>query len=185
MPRASADTTRAQPRWLQVAVPLLLVARVASAVYENHHPSLPNSLMAWVPLAQARVLSRERNIPILYDFTAEWCEPCHELERQVFNDADAARLINASYIPVRLVDRMNEEGENPPEVDALQREFKVTGFPTLAFALPDQKKPSTLSGYQGYSETLEFLLLPSPRGFIPKKKTPAPPPPPEPAPQAP
>ncbi len=177
MPPVSPRTTRSQPRWLLVALPVLLGARVASTVYEKHHPSQPHSQVRWLSLEEARVLSRERNLPILYDFTAAWCEPCHMLERQVFNDLDAAQKINGAYLPVRVTDRMNEEGENPPEVKALQKRFEVLNFPTLVYVAPDGGKVNKLSGYRGYSETLEFLLLPSPRGFVPQKKRPPPTPP--------
>lgn len=127
--------------------------------------------MAWGPLEEARRLSRERGRPILYHFTAEWCEPCHLLERQVFSDAAAARLINAAYVPVRLMERTKEEGENPPGVEALQRAYEVVNFPSLTFALADEKgvKDRMLRGFNGYSETPEFLRLPSPRGFIPRR----------------
>ncbi len=167
---ASPGSTRTVPRWLLVAVPLLLVARVASGLYEKHHPPLPHSLVAWVPLEQAESLSRERGLPILYDFSADWCTPCHMLDRDVFNSDADARRINARYIPVRLTDRRNEDGENLPAVQALVDKHKVFAFPTLVLVSPDGQELGKKNGYTGYTDTLKFLKLPTPSGRRPAPK---------------
>ncbi|HEX8823831.1 MAG TPA: thioredoxin family protein [Archangium sp.] len=164
---ANPGATHALPRWLLVVVPLLLAARVASGLYEKDHPPVPSSLVAWVPLEQAEALSRERGVPILYEFSADWCGPCHMLERDVFDsDADARRL-NARYVAVRVKDRREEEGENPPAVQALIDKYKVGAFPTLVLVMPDGKELGQKRGYHGYTETLKFLRLPTPSGRRP------------------
>ncbi|MFL5357477.1 thioredoxin family protein [Archangium sp.] len=161
---AESGSTRALPRWLVVAVPLLLGARVASGFYEKAHPSIPSGLVAWVPLEQAEALSRERNLPILYDFSADWCMPCQMLDRDVFNEDKAARYINASYIPVRVTDRTNEDGENVPAVKALIEKYKVLGFPAVITVSPDGRNVRQKRGYDGYTDTMHFLRLPTPSG---------------------
>jgi thiol:disulfide interchange protein len=157
-----SGSTRALPRWLLVAVPLLLGARVASGLYEKHHPSRPWSLVAWVPLEQAEALSRERQLPIVYSFSADWCVPCHIMERELFDRDEAAHAINARYIPVRVKDVQEEQGENPPEVQALIRKYKIQVFPTLVLVMPDGKELNQRRGYGGYTEMMKFLRLPTP-----------------------
>lgn len=159
---ADSGSTRALPRWLVVAVPLLLGARVASGLYEKAHPSTPSSLVAWVPPEQAEALSRERNLPILYDFSAEWCLPCKMMDRDMFDADFAARYINASYIPVRVTDRTEEEGENAPVVKELIEKYKPMGFPTLVVVSPDGRNVRRKGGYDGYTDTMTFLRLPTP-----------------------
>ncbi|AKJ06091.1 thioredoxin-like protein [Archangium gephyra] len=155
-------STRALPRGLLVAAVLLLGARVASAVYEQHHPSQPWSLVAWVPLEQAEALSRERHLPILYYFSADWCSPCQVMERDVFNNDYAARNINTRYIPVKLKDRRQEEGENLPAVQALIKAHSVSSFPSFAIVGLDGKRQRLTRGYGGYTSTLQFLRIPTP-----------------------
>ncbi|MFE8596424.1 DUF255 domain-containing protein [Archangium violaceum] len=162
MRRVDPGSTRALPRGLLVAAVLLLGARGASALYEKHNPSQPWSLVAWVPLEQAEALSRERHLPILYYFSADWCSPCHIMERDVFNDDYAARGINARYIPVKLKDRREEEGVNPPAVQALIKAHSVSGFPSFAVVGVDGKRLRLKQGYGGYTSTLQFLLIPTP-----------------------
>lgn len=164
---ADSGSTRALPRWLVVAVPLLLGARVASGLYEKAHPSIPSSLVAWVPLEKAEAISRERNIPILYDFSADWCEPCKMLDREVFNRDIAAQLINERYIPVRVTDRTNEDGENLPAVKELIEKHKIFGFPVIITVSPDGKVVRQKRGYDGYTETMRFLRIPTPSGRRP------------------
>jgi thiol:disulfide interchange protein len=149
---------------LVVAVPLLLVARVASGLYEKHHPPIPHSLVAWVPLEQAEALSRERGVPIFYKFTADWCEPCHTMDREVFDSDEDARRINARYVAVRVKDRMQEEGENPPAVQALMDKYRIVAFPTLVIVTPEGTELAQKRGYKGYTETLQFLRMPTPSG---------------------
>ncbi|WP_375766903.1 thioredoxin family protein [Archangium gephyra] len=160
-------STRVLPRGLLVAAVLLLGARVASGLYEKQHPSEPWSLVAWVPLEQAQAISRERNVPILYYFSADWCSPCQVLEHDVFNDDYAARGINTRYIPVKLKDRRQEEGENPPAVQALINKLGVHAFPSFAIVMPDGKTQSLTRGYNGYTGTLQFLRIPTPSGRRP------------------
>jgi thiol:disulfide interchange protein len=159
---ANPGASRALPRWLVVAVPLLLVARVASGLYEQAHPSVPHSLVAWVPLEQAEALSRERGVPIVYKFTADWCEPCHMMDREVFDSDEDARRINARYVAVQVKDRMDEEGQNAPAVQALIDKYKIVAFPTLVIVTPEGREIGQKRGYRGYTETLQFLRLPTP-----------------------
>lgn len=159
---ADSGSTRALPRWLVVAVPLLLGARVASGFYEKAHPSIPSTLVTWVPLEQAEALSHERGLPIFYDFSADWCGPCQAMERELFSETLAARHINAHYIPVHVTDRTNEDGENVPAVKELLEKYKVFGFPVLVVVSPDGKNVRTKRGYEGYTETMHFLRLPTP-----------------------
>lgn len=164
MRRVDPGSTRALPRGWLVAAVLLLAARVASGFYEKQHPSEPWSLVAWVPLEQAEALSRERHLPILYYFSADWCSPCQTLERDVFSNDYAARNINTRYIPVKLKDRREEEGENLPAVQAILDANSVSGFPSFAIVGPDGKRQRLNRGYGGYTSTLQFLLIPTPSG---------------------
>ena len=157
MRRAERGSSRALPRGLVGVVLLLLAARVAGALYESSHPSVPTSLVNWVPLEQAEALSRERRLPIFYEFGAEWCEPCKDLNAEVFNDDETAREINATYIPVRVVDARQDEGSNSPEVAELVSRFRVEVLPTLLIVTPEGKVVKTRFGYGGITETRLFF----------------------------
>jgi thiol:disulfide interchange protein len=140
---------RRWPRALLAAVPVLLGLRLVLPE--------PRDQVAWVPLAEAARVSAERGRPILYDFTAAWCGPCARLEREVFSDPRQAAFVNERFVPVKVVDRAKEDGENPPPVASLEARLQVRGFPTLVVAGPDGPALNQLTGYRSHRWVVRFL----------------------------
>lgn len=95
--------------------------------------------------------------PILYDFTAAWCPPCHRLDTEGLSDPRIASLVNSSYLLSRVVDRKREDGKNPPATDELEGRYSVNAFPTLVVATPDGRLIARLQGYPGRESLLHFL----------------------------
>lgn len=87
--------------------------------------------------------------PTLYNFTADWCVICARLERDLFAEAGDARWISERFVPVRVLDRKREDGQNDETVAELRERFKVTGFPTLVVVAPDGRVLTRVVGYSG------------------------------------
>jgi hypothetical protein len=79
------------------------------------------------------------------------------MARDVFADAAAAREIERSFVPVRVLDRSREDGRNVAAVDSVQRRYGVDAFPTLVVAMPGAMRFERTSGYGGRAATLEWL----------------------------
>ena len=155
-PRSAAGGTRSTP-WLLLGIAaVLLVLRIVTGVLENHHPPDVLDLVAWRPISETESVARLSGKPILYDFTADWCPPCRLMKREVFGDADEARKISTVFIPIRVLDRAREDGQNSPEVAALQARYHITGFPTLIVVSPGNQ-PQVLDGYPGRAQTIGWL----------------------------
>lgn len=148
------SSQRALPVWLPVAVAALIVARVISSRYAVKSAT---DLIRWVPAERAARMAGMTQKPILYEFTAEWCGPCHQLEEEVFRDSRLAALINEKFIPVKVVDRKRETGTNPPEVARLEAQYRVVAFPTVVVAHHRRNPPATLVGYQGAAHFEDFI----------------------------
>jgi thiol:disulfide interchange protein len=165
-PRA-AHSTRRSPTVLLIAALVLVAARVATGLYEERHPpSLPD-LVHWRPIDAAVAEARQTRKPLLYDFTADWCAPCQTMKRDLFADREAAARIERMFVPVRVLDRRQEEGRNPAEVDSLQRRFHIESFPTLVVVPAAGGDSTVLVGYQGRQAALQQLAEAQVRSMMP------------------
>ena len=102
--------------------------------------------------------------PILLDIGAVWCHWCHVMDRESYENAEVARIINESFIPVK-VDR-----DERPDIDA-RYQVAVSaltgqgGWPLTAFLTPDGRPffggtyfpPDDRSGRPGMKRLLEAI----------------------------
>lgn len=114
-------------------------------------------LVAWRPREKAAAAARSEGKPVLYDFTAAWCVPCHRLDTEGWGDPRVASLVNGSYLPARVVDREREDGKNPAAIEELQRRYSVRAFPTLVVADADGREIAKLEGYGAKEGLVRFL----------------------------
>jgi thiol:disulfide interchange protein len=150
-------SARAFPRALVLLAAAFLVARVATGVIEERHPSRVADTIAWRDPQDAVTLARQTGKPILYEFGAEWCGPCHLLQNEVFADPRDAQVIESRYVPVQVTDRQREDGRNSPDVQALQDRYRIQAFPTLVMVDPDAGELGRLEGYPGARAVVQTL----------------------------
>jgi len=146
-----ASSTRARPTVLIVVAAILFAARLTAGVSEALHPPRPGGLVAWRALDGAAAAAAAEHKPILYDFSASWCEPCRKMERELFANPEDAGFINGSYIPVRVTD-----DDKSAAAAKLATQHEVEGLPTLLVVYPTGE-PRRLQGYPGRRSTLMFL----------------------------
>jgi len=90
----------------------------------------------WGDAAFSRAKSDDK--PILLDIGAVWCHWCHVIDRESYENAEIAKIINEHFIPVK-VDR-----DERPDVDsryqsAISAISGQGGWPLTGFLLPDGK----------------------------------------------
>ncbi len=88
--------------------------------------------------AEAFERARTEDKPVLLDIGAVWCHWCHVMDRESYENADTAAVINEHFIAVK-VDR-----DERPDVDARYQAAVSTisgqgGWPLTAFLTPDGK----------------------------------------------
>src|ERR687889_1228506 len=103
--------------------------------YLLQHQDNPVDWFPWGEEALAR--AREEDKPLLVSIGYSACHWCHVMERESFEDSETARLMNESFVCVK-VDR-----EERPDVDAIYMEACQAmtghgGWPLNVFATPEQ-----------------------------------------------
>jgi thiol:disulfide interchange protein DsbD len=87
-------------------------------------PTIP-----WMPydddlLAEAR----EKDLPVVIDFSAEWCIPCKELDHETFSDPEVIEAAK-KVMPLRADLTHSASGD----VVELRRKYRIRGVPTIVF----------------------------------------------------
>src|ERR1700759_2520047 len=87
---------------------------------------------------EAFAAAQRENKPMLLDIGAVWCHWCHVMDRESYEDAGTARLINENFIAVK-VDR-----DERPDVDTRYQAAGAAmagqgGCPLTAFLTPEGK----------------------------------------------
>lgn len=84
---------------------------------------------------------------VIYEFYADWSDPCKKMETSALSNAQIKELIDAHYMPVRITDKFKETGgRNPRLVTDLQKKFRVFAFPTLVIVDSVGEPAATLVG---------------------------------------
>lgn len=76
---------------------------------------------------------------VLFDFYTQWCIPCKQMEKHIFEQKRVADIVKEQFIKIR-VDAEKGEGV------ILSRTYGVTGYPTLIFVNGDNKEIGRLHG---------------------------------------
>jgi uncharacterized protein len=108
----------------------------ASSAYLRSAMHQPVEWQEWGEAAFAKAQSEDK--PILLDIGAVWCHWCHVMDRESYESAETARIINEQFIAVK-VDR-----DERPDVDtryqaAVSAISGQGGWPLTAFLTPDGK----------------------------------------------
>lgn len=111
----------------------------------------------WRAIKAGEAEAKKSGKPALYFFTADWCGPCHLLEKQVFAVPDVAAQVEKDFVPIVVQDRMRETGRSAPEMLALANRYGLRGFPTLVVSRPHLAANVTLVGWEGRAAAVEFL----------------------------
>jgi thiol:disulfide interchange protein DsbD len=95
--------------------------------------------------------ARSKNLPVVIDFSAEWCIPCEELDRETFNQPE---VIEAARKVLPLRADLTQSGSD--EVLKLRRKYDIRGVPTIVFIDANGKERTDLRVVQ-FIEKEEFV----------------------------
>lgn len=101
---------------------------------------------------QARAKARGEGKPLMIAFSATWCDPCHELEQEVFN----APQVRARLVRDVILLKLDFDALGAGDAMLLQR-FEVSGLPRVAFEASDGHFIRAAS-FEGKISSQDFLL---------------------------
>lgn len=102
--------------------------------------------------AAAMAAAKKEKKPVLLLFTgSDWCPPCKKLHAEVFASDEFKAWAKDKVVLLELDFPRNKEqpAELAKQNKELQKEFKVSGYPTVIFVDAKGKKLHSSSGYGG------------------------------------
>ncbi|HEX3910646.1 MAG TPA: thioredoxin domain-containing protein [Solirubrobacteraceae bacterium] len=142
-------------------MPNALIAETSP--YLRQHAENPVDWLPWGEQALQRALAEDK--PLLVSIGYSACHWCHVMERESFEDARTAELMNEAFVCVK-VDR-----EERPDVDAIYMEAVQSmtgqgGWPLNVFLTPEQLPfyggtyfpPQARQGMPSWTQVLEAIV---------------------------
>lgn len=107
-----------------IAAAILLVALPAGPLRQRRDsPGIP-----WMPFSEAKLAeASSAGKPVMIDFTADWCVPCHELDHRTFSDPGVIELAGR-FVPLRV--DMTRVGEREK---LILEKYEIKGVPIIIF----------------------------------------------------
>jgi thiol-disulfide isomerase/thioredoxin len=136
----SYGSTTSVPNWLLVSTLLFLITRAGLTISETFNPPKASEEIQWRTPATITPSDRGSDKLFFYEFSAQWCEPCKQLESTALSSRAVVEMLNKKFVPVQVVDRKREDGKNKPDTQELEDMFSIQAFPTMVVALPDGTK---------------------------------------------
>ncbi len=137
------------------------LAAVAAALWFAV-PFPARSEIGWTPFSE-EALSRATELrrPVVLDFVADWCIPCHEMDATTFADSRVIEL--ASQFSMLRADLTLEN----QQTETLTTRFGVRGVPTLIVLNGEGTEVARFVGYVGPDELLSAMARALPPSELP------------------
>jgi thiol:disulfide interchange protein len=126
--------------WCGLVVALMTVGTERHSEAQAKKASIPWKISLQSAIDEAKKTGK----PIMVDFHATWCPPCHLLDKDTFSNSAVIKEAS-KWVPLKI------DVDTSPK---LAEKYKVTAMPTIAFLKPDG---SITTGFQGYVEPHEML----------------------------
>ena len=158
-------------RWILALALSLMTLATSSSNYRAEAAETKKTPSGWIEdFNKAKELAKASKKVIFLDFTgSDWCPPCEELSKKIFDTSDFQKFAKDRLILVK-VDF--PEKKKLPEAqqkanDALAEQFKVDTYPTLILVNEEGKEINRIEAKLGESPK-DFLKRLTP--LLPEKK---------------
>ncbi len=119
----------------------------------------PKQNVVWEAYSAEKIeTAKAAGQPVIFDFYADWCIPCHELDRFTYSDPEVIKALDHFLrIKVDLTDT------DTPEAEELTDKYEIVGVPTIVFLdkQGNEVEEARTNGFIDAQEMLEILNSPS------------------------
>lgn len=150
-------STTNMPRRLLVLTFVLLLVRLGMIPFESNQAKASVDQIRWLTADQFDPENNSEGKLLLYEFGADWCEPCKRMESNVLANKQIASMITNRFVAIKVRDRLKEDGKNTQQISALEKKYHVFAFPTLVVVGSDGEAKATLVGSASALSTVHFL----------------------------
>jgi thioredoxin-related protein len=102
-------------------------------------------------IAAAKALAKKQGQPILLDFTgSDWCGWCIKMKKESLDQKEFTEFAQKNVVLVEVDfpnDKAKVSAETRKQNEALQKQYKVSGFPTFVLIDADGKELGRQVGY--------------------------------------
>jgi thioredoxin-related protein len=150
---------------MRIFILLFLTAQLGLSNNSENDGIIFSKKLTW---EQVKEKARKENKYIFIDCFTTWCGPCRKMDQEVFSNDTVGEFMNQRFISVRV--QMDKTTKDDPsvrkwyqEIEKMQREWKVTAYPTLVFLSPMGKIVHKAEGYkqpEEFIKTAEIALQP-------------------------
>ncbi len=104
---------------------------------------------------ELKQVAKKAEKPYFLYFSASWCKPCKEMERDVFGYHEVTKYIDSHYMAYKID---GEAEYNKPII----KEYWVTAYPTIILFDKDGKELNRIDGYRNRDAFLKELQANTP-----------------------
>lgn len=156
--RKDANATTSVPSWMLISASIFLILRISLSLYELVSPPKPSETINWRVAESMDNKEKKQEKLYFYEFSADWCAPCKQLEDTALSSRDVVKLLNKDFVAVKVIDRKREDGKNANATQELEDSFSVQAFPTIVVALADGTKIEEHLGVINANGLKKFLV---------------------------
>jgi thioredoxin-related protein len=91
---------------------------------------------------------------IFADVYTTWCTPCKRMDQEIYTDSSIGALMNQNFISVKIQMDSTSDGAS-----AIQKTYKITGYPSFLFFSPDGEWVYKDLGYKDKASFTKLVLF--------------------------